>query len=75
VEALAVPAKSIVRESDGTMTAWVTADNRHFTRKTVLPGQRKDDHVQIVAGLTAGEKVVSEGGVFLSNLLDAPPTD
>ena len=38
VETTAVPAEAVVRESDGTMTAWVTADRRHFAQRVVQPG-------------------------------------
>ena len=30
VEATAIPANGVVREADGTMTAWVTTDRRRF---------------------------------------------
>jgi hypothetical protein len=36
---------------------------------------RKDGRVQILAGLQPGELAVSDGAVFLSNMLQAPPTD
>jgi cobalt-zinc-cadmium efflux system membrane fusion protein len=74
-DAIAIPADAVVREGDGTMTAWVTTDRRHFQQTAIKPGLRQDDHVQILEGLRRGELVVSEGGVFLSNMLDAPPSD
>jgi cobalt-zinc-cadmium efflux system membrane fusion protein len=75
VEAAAIPANGVVREADGTMTAWVTSDRRHFVQKIVKTGLRKDGRVQILAGLQPGELAVSDGAVFLSNMLQAPPTD
>lgn len=75
VEATAVPTNTVVREGDGTMTAWVTSDRQRFEQKIVQPGLRQDDRIQVLAGLERGELVVTDGGVFLSNLLDAPPTD
>lgn len=33
VTATAVPVDGVVREGDGTMTAWVTSDRRHFTQR------------------------------------------
>jgi multidrug efflux pump subunit AcrA (membrane-fusion protein) len=74
-EGLAIPANSIVREGDGLMTTWVTADRHHFSQRIVKTGLREDDHVQIVDGLKRGELVVTEGAVFLSNMLQAPPSD
>ena len=75
VEATALAANGVVREPDGTMTAWVTSDRRHFVQRIVKIGLRRDGRVQILAGLQPGELAVSDGAVFLSNMLQAPPTD
>jgi membrane fusion protein, heavy metal efflux system len=75
VESTAIPANGVVREPDGTMTAWVTSDRRHFVQRVVKAGLRRDGRVQILAGLQRGELAVSDGAVFLSNMLQAPPTD
>lgn len=75
VEATAISANGVVREPDGTMTAWVTTDRRHFTQRVIRTGLRQDGRVQILAGLQQGELVVSDGAVFLSNMLEAPPSD
>jgi membrane fusion protein, heavy metal efflux system len=75
VEATAMPANGVVREADGTMTAWVTSDRRHFVQKVVKTGLRTDGRVQILAGLQPGELAVTDGAVFLSNMLQAAPTD
>ena len=75
VEATAIPANGVVREADGTMTAWVTADRRRFEQRIVKIGLQKDDRVQVLDGLRPGELVVTDGAVFLSNMLSAPPSD
>jgi len=75
MQATSIPANGVVREADGTMTAWVTTDRRHFVQRIVRPGLRVDDRVQILAGLRRGELVVTDGAVFLSNMLQAPPSD
>jgi cobalt-zinc-cadmium efflux system membrane fusion protein len=75
VEAIAIPADGVVREGDGTMTAWVTTDRRHFSQRIIKTGLRTDEQVQVLEGLQRGELVVSDGAVFLSNMLQAPPTD
>jgi len=69
IRSAAVPADGVVREGDGTMTVWVTTDNHHFKKRTVAIGLRQDGWVQILDGLSAGETVVTEGAVFLSNQL------
>jgi cobalt-zinc-cadmium efflux system membrane fusion protein len=72
---IAVPANGVVREPDGAMTAWVTTDRRHFEQRTIKTGLRRDDRVQILGGLRRGELVVTDGAVFLSSILSAPPTE
>ncbi len=72
---IAVPANAVVREPDGTMTAWVTTDRRHFDQRIVKIGLRRDDRVQILDGLKRGELVVTDGAVFLDSMLTAPPTE
>ncbi len=69
VHSLAVPANGVVREGDGTMTVWVTADSRRFTKRTVKTGIFQDGWVQILEGLKGDETVVTDGAVFLSNKL------
>jgi cobalt-zinc-cadmium efflux system membrane fusion protein len=59
----------VVREGDGTMTAWVTADRRHFTKRTVKIGEERDGYRQILEGVQVGELVATEGALFLSNTL------
>lgn len=75
VEATAIPGNGVVREPDGTMTAWVTTDRHRFVQRSIKVGLRRDDHVQILDGLQRGELVVTDGAVFLSNMLQAPSSD
>jgi cobalt-zinc-cadmium efflux system membrane fusion protein len=75
VEATAIPANGVVREPDGTMAAWVTTDRRRFTKRIIKTGLRTDGQVQILDGLQRGELVVSDGAVFLSNMVESPPSD
>ena len=75
VQATAIPASGVVREPDGTMTAWVTKDRHNFSQRAIKTGLRTDAQVQILQGLERGELVVTDGAVFLSNMLQAPPDD
>ena len=75
VESAAIPANGVVREGDGTMTAWVTTDRRHFTQRVVRTGLYEDGEVQILNGLKPGELAVTDGAIFLDNMLNAPPSD
>lgn len=74
-ESTAIGENGVVREPDGSMTAWVTTDRHHFIQTIIQTGLRRDGQVQVLAGLQPGELVVTDGAVFLSNLLEAPPSD
>lgn len=65
----ALPLDGVVREGDGTMTVWVTADRRRFTMRAVKIGLVRDGYYQILEGLQPGELAATEGAVFLSNAL------
>jgi cobalt-zinc-cadmium efflux system membrane fusion protein len=69
VTAPAVPPESVVREGDGTMTIWVTTDRHRFTQRKVRLGQQSAGYDQILDGLKQGELVVTDGAVFLDNML------
>jgi cobalt-zinc-cadmium efflux system membrane fusion protein len=66
-----VPAGGVVREGDGTMTVWVTADGHRFDKRTVRIGLQQDDFDQVLDGLKPGERVATDGALFLSNALTA----
>jgi membrane fusion protein, heavy metal efflux system len=70
-----VPSDGVVREGDGTMTVWVTADRRRFNRRTVKIGQIHDGYRQILEGVRVGELVATEGALFLSNALATAASD
>ena len=69
VRSVAIPANGIVRESDGTMTVFVTRDGLNFTRRSVKLGLEQEGMKQILEGVSAGEKVASDGAIFLNNML------
>lgn len=75
VRSIAVPAASVVHEGDGSITVWVAIGRHSFVQRPVRLGMQKDGWCQVSEGLHPGELVVTEGGVFLSSMLDAPPGD
>jgi cobalt-zinc-cadmium efflux system membrane fusion protein len=75
VESAAIPTAGVDRNSDGTFESWVTLDRRIFTQRRVKIGLESDGQYQVLDGLHAGELVVTEGAVFISNILYAPPSD
>lgn len=70
---LAVPVNGVVREGDGTMTVWVTTDRRYFMKKVVTVGLQQNGYDQILSGLNVGDKVVTDGAVFMSNIQSDSP--
>jgi cobalt-zinc-cadmium efflux system membrane fusion protein len=68
VVSVAIPQDGIVREGDGSMTAWFTTDRHHFTKRLVKIGLQHDGYDQIVDGVLPGEQIVTKGAVFLENL-------
>jgi multidrug efflux pump subunit AcrA (membrane-fusion protein) len=75
VEAIAIPMNGVVRNGDGTMAAWVTTDRKRFVQRIVKVGLQRDGQYQVLEGLQRGELVVTDGAVFVSNILFAPPSD
>jgi cobalt-zinc-cadmium efflux system membrane fusion protein len=75
VQSLSIPSNGVVREGDGTVTAWVTTDQQRFTQKQIAVGLREDGRAQVLQGLRPGQLVVTDGAVFLDNMLQAPSGD
>jgi multidrug efflux pump subunit AcrA (membrane-fusion protein) len=75
IKSIAIPANGVVREGDGTMTAWVTTDRAHFVQRVIKIGLQQDHTDQVLAGLNPGELVVTDNAIFLDNMLQAPPDD
>jgi membrane fusion protein, heavy metal efflux system len=65
----AIPVDGVVREGDGTMTVWITADRRQFTQRTIKIGEEREGYRQILHGVKVGELAATEGAIFLSNQL------
>jgi cobalt-zinc-cadmium efflux system membrane fusion protein len=75
VESLAIPMNGVVRNGDGTMAAWVTTDRRRFVQRILKLGLQDRGRYQVMEGLHPGELAVTDGAIFLSNMLQAPPMD
>lgn len=75
IVSIAIATTGVDRNSDGTYEAWVTTDRHVFAQRRVKIGMERDAQYQVLAGLQTGEQVVTEGAVFISNILYAPPAD
>src|SRR6202795_3190934 len=64
-DALVVPAAAVVTAADGSPAVMIAGADGKAHQKTVKLGIRQDDDVQILEGITAGDKVVSTGAYGL----------
>jgi len=60
----AVPQHAIVYEGD-TARVWVAGDDGTISARPVHVGQIADGMVEILGGLSAGEKIVTSGALFI----------
>ena len=74
VHALAIPVSAIVYDK-GLPLAFVQVRGETFARRELELGVRQDDFVQVRAGLSAGERVVTQGAyrVHLASLSSTLP--
>jgi membrane fusion protein, heavy metal efflux system len=60
----AVPESAIVYEGDQARV-WVAGRNGTLALREIRTGRSSDDMVEVLSGLSAGERVVTEGTVFI----------
>lgn len=62
---LLVPVAAVLRDDNNLPFAFVAQANDSFERRHVTLGSRVGDSYEIVGGLTAGERIVTDGALFL----------
>lgn len=62
---LLVPVAAILRDSEDLPFVYVAQPDGSFARRQVTLGYRADDRYEIHSGLTAGDEVVTDGGLFI----------
>ena len=62
---LLVPTSSVLRSDENLPYVFVALPNGGFDRRPVTLGNRVGDSYEVKSGLSAGERVVSEGALFL----------
>ncbi len=62
---LTIPTSAVLYDPDNLPFVYVQADGSRFAQRQVTTGAQKDGKCEILSGLKEGEKVVSEGAVFL----------
>jgi len=63
-QAPSVPEEAIVREGDQARV-WVVSQHNTLALRSIRTGRSSDGMVEVVAGLTAGERVVTRGSLFI----------
>lgn len=63
--AMLVPASAVLRDDDNRPIVFVAADSLGFERRSVTLGARQDGSYEVTDGLQPGDRVVTEGGLFL----------
>jgi cobalt-zinc-cadmium efflux system membrane fusion protein len=65
-QGLLVPVSAVLRDEESLPFVFVARPDGTFARQSVQIGSRIGDHQEIISGLTAGQSIVVEGGLFLS---------
>jgi cobalt-zinc-cadmium efflux system membrane fusion protein len=63
--AISVPDASVLRDDENQPFVYVENSSNQFGRRTVEIGESQNGRTQILTGLSAGEKVVGDGSLFL----------
>jgi cobalt-zinc-cadmium efflux system membrane fusion protein len=63
--AIAAPDAAVLRDDENQPFVYVATGPNQFARRGVEIGQSEKGQTQILGGLSAGEKVVGDGGLFL----------
>ena len=66
---MAVPAKAILNEGDKTLVI-VATEGSVFRARRVDVGPESEGQVRILGGLTPGEKVVTDGAIFMKREIE-----
>ncbi len=64
-KAITVPVASVLRNTENQPFVYVQTDATQFSRRMVEIGETQEGRIQILSGLSAGEKVVADGSLFL----------
>lgn len=62
---LTVPTSAVLYDANNLPFVYVQADGARFAQRQIVTGSQKDSEFEVLSGLKEGEKVVSEGAVFL----------
>ncbi len=64
-QGMLIPVASVLRDDDNQPFVYVDQGNGRYLRRDVVLGSRVGDSYALASGLNPGERIVSEGGLFL----------
>jgi cobalt-zinc-cadmium efflux system membrane fusion protein len=64
-EGMLVPVSAVLRDDDNRPIVYVAADSLGFEQRSITLGTRQDGSYEVMDGLRPGDRVVTEGGLFL----------
>jgi cobalt-zinc-cadmium efflux system membrane fusion protein len=70
-EAPAVPESAVVYEGEAAHV-WVLSVGGELAYRSIKPGRNNEGMVEVLDGLTAGERIVTKGALFLDQAADSP---
>jgi cobalt-zinc-cadmium efflux system membrane fusion protein len=62
---LLIPVSAVLRDEDNRPFVYIQNSAGHYERRSVKLGSRIDERYEINDGLSAGDRVISQGGLFL----------
>jgi len=62
---LLVPVSAVLRDDENLPFVYVTLPDRSFARRHVTLGYRDSQNYEVISGLATGERIVSNGALFL----------
>jgi len=63
--AIAVPDSAVLRDDENQPFVYIATGENQFARRPVTIGQSQNGETQILSGLSAGDRVVGDGSLFL----------
>lgn len=64
-QGLLVPVSAVLRDAENLPFVFVTQPDSSFARRNVQLGTRVGDQFEVTGGVVAGDRVITEGGLFL----------
>jgi cobalt-zinc-cadmium efflux system membrane fusion protein len=64
-QGILVPVSSVLRDDQNLPYVFVTAEGNSFARRAITLGSRVGLNYEILSGLTSGDRVVTDGALFL----------